>query len=422
MPDDFADPGLCPRCGSGLYSGGVATAVRTCRECGTRYRPEASGLERGFFAAVIIGPSLLGLVAAGAGLALALNAPPMDDGAVAAGLICCAVFGTASAAGLVFGVRELRRRPAVTLVAPEPGRPVPPDRAVEVVKAIALEHNAPHIVRQLDGIRADRLANARARFARAMTGDEAPLVLVDTSFLRNGRAGFLLTNRALYSSWLPHPVALEGVRTARHRPPDGRISLIEGGMFVLHVLFPPAAILLLPLVIRRRNRMRHALLVNDQVAYAGQKNLVWAFWVEVIVALAAELADRPEPDRMTVLETVHQGAEGAIVANPRTRESAWADIEAAIRALDGWANAAIYLWTGSADRPTGLEIRGGSAGRYALRELPDGWVYYDPAGGDDEVEVSVGELGHRCPGYSVCPDVGRVVDIARGFVTTAAFE
>jgi hypothetical protein len=38
------------------------------------------------------------------------------------------------------------------------------------------------------------------------------------------------------------------------------------------------------------------------------------------------------------------------------------------------------------------------------------------------VEVSVGELGHRCPAYSVCADVERVVEIARGFVTTGAFE
>src|SRR3954449_710027 len=127
MPDDLADPGLCPRCGSGLYSGGLATAVRTCRECGTRYRPEASGLERGFFAAVIIGPSLLGLVVAGAGLALAINAPPRDGGAVAAGLICCAVFGPPSAARRVLGGRERRRRPPVPPVAPEPVPPVPPD-------------------------------------------------------------------------------------------------------------------------------------------------------------------------------------------------------------------------------------------------------------------------------------------------------
>jgi hypothetical protein len=419
MSDDPPDPGLCPRCGSGLYSGGVATAVRTCRECGTRYRPEASGLERGFFAAVIIGPSLLGLAIAGAGLALALNAPPKDDGAVAAGLICCGVFGTASVAGLVFGVRELRRRPAITHVAPEPGRPVPPDRAMSIVRAVALEHAALHIIKQLDGIRADRLANARARFARAMADDETPLVLADTSFLRNGKAGFLLTNRAFYSNWLPHPIALDDVRTVRHQPPDSHISLIEGGMFVLHVLFPPAAILLLPFAIRRRNRMRHALLVNNRVVYAGQNNFVWGFWVDVLVALAAELADPPA--RMTVLETVHQGAEGAIIGNPRTHEPAWDQIAAAIRALDGWQNAAVYLWTGSADRPAGLEVRGG-AGRYALRELPDGWVYYDPVGGDEEVEVSVGELGHRCPAYSVCPDVERVVEIARGFAATGAFE
>lgn len=298
---------------------------------------------------------------------------------------------------------------------------VPPDRAAAIVREVAEAHHAPHILQQLDGIRPDRITRARATFAPEMTDDEVPLVLVDTSFLRNGRAGFLLTNRAIYSDRLRAPIRLADVETVRHRPPEGQISALEGGLFFLHVLFPPAALFLLPLAIRRRKRMRHELFVNDCLVYTGSRNLVWGFWQDVLLNLAAELADRREPVRMTVLEAIHQGAEGAAVANPRTREPGWAKIESAIRALDGWANPAIFLWTGTADRPVGLEIRG-QPGRFALRELPDGWVYRDPAAGDEEVEVSVGQFGRRCPASEVCPDVERVIEIARGFVATGSFD
>src|SRR2546430_1733660 len=106
-----------------------------------------------------------------------------------------------------------------------PGPAVPPDRAAAIVREVAESHRAPHLVQQLDGIRPDRVARARARFAREMTDDEVPLVLVDTSFRRAGRAGFLLTNRAIYSDRLPAPIALAGIKSARHRPPDGQITL-----------------------------------------------------------------------------------------------------------------------------------------------------------------------------------------------------
>jgi hypothetical protein len=51
--------------------------------------------------------------------------------------------------------------------------------------------------------------------------------------------------------------------------------------------------------------------------------------------------------------------------------------------------------------------------------LPDGWVYDDPAAGDEPVEVYP---GHRVPGYSVCTDLDRVIEIARGFAEAGAFE
>ena len=70
-----------------------------------------------------------------------------------------------------------------------------------------------------------------------------------------------------------------------------------------------------------------------------------------------------------------------MVANPRVLQPAWSEGEAAIRVLDGWARPAVTVWTTAADRPVGLEVRGG-AGGYALREVPEGWVYRDPTHGN----------------------------------------
>jgi hypothetical protein len=61
-----------------------------------------------------------------------------------------------------------------------------------------------------------------------------------------------------------------------------------------------------------------------------------------------------------------------------------------------------------------LEIIGGG-GKYALGEVGDGWVYYDPNGADEEVEVQTSGAGHRCAGYYVCTDRERVLRIARRF-------
>jgi hypothetical protein len=352
---DAPEFGVCPRCGGGPHAGGLTSAVLTCRECGTSFRP----------AAILdgTGPDRL-------------------------------------------------------------GRLVPADRAAAVVRAVAEEHRAPHIVKQLDGIRSDRVAKARARFARGMTDDEVSLVLVDTSFMRNGRSGFLLTNRALYSSRLPEPIRLDEIDKVQHRPPAEHLSLLHIALVVVHVVFPPAVLLLLPflpLVYRKRERTVDALLVNDRVVFAGKRNLVWDFWVDVLIALRTEFDTAPGPALVVVLESVHQGAEGAVVANPRTVQPTWAAIETAIQSLDGWANPAVVIWAGPPARPAGLEVRGG-VDKYALRELPAGWVYHDPAGLDEEVEVSVGQMGYRCPAHAVCTDVGRVLAIVRRFTATGAIQ
>ena len=66
-----------------------------------------------------------------------------------------------------------------------------------------------------------------------------------------------------------------------------------------------------------------------------------------------------------------------------------------------------------------MEIIGGGD-RYALREVGDGWVYYDPNGADEEVDVQTSGAGHRCAGYYVCTDVERVLQIARRFRETGS--
>jgi hypothetical protein len=56
------------------------------------------------------------------------------------------------------------------------------------------------------------LKNARTSFAHSMTDEEVPLALLDSSFLQNGRAGLLLTNRRLYSSALRQPLKVRLIR------------------------------------------------------------------------------------------------------------------------------------------------------------------------------------------------------------------
>jgi hypothetical protein len=186
-------------------------------------------------------------------------------------------------------------------------------------------------------------------------------------------------------------------------------------------VFPPAGILFLPILWGKNRPLHEALLVNSQVAYVGGKNLSREFWVQVFPALRAELTAVADPDRVMVLETFYQGAEARVIAAPQVRNPTWERIDAMIRTLNGADMPGLRLWAGEPGQSAGLEVIGG-AGRYALRELPDGWVYYDSAGGDEQVDLADGEMGRRVPAYSVCTDVERVLEIARGFTETGAFE
>jgi hypothetical protein len=413
---DRPSPQQCPHCGSYDTSAGLAKAVHSCRDCGTRYWPAPSRAKCIVFAAAFIGPSLLSLAIAVVGLITVINAPPNGQG-IAAGLVCLAIFGIGSVAGLWFGVRELRGRGAVVLVRPHDrlsDRPTPADRAVSVVRDVAEAHGAWHILKQLDGLRPDRVNNARRRFAREMTDEETPLLLVDSSFLQNGKAGFLLTSRAVYSSGLDRPVPLDGIESVVHRRPDRSISVVEVIVVFAHVIFPPLILLAIPLALRNRDRRTNALVINGRVAYRGGKNLTWGFWVDVLQALAAEARRRDAETRVEVVEVF--SSEHA--APLRTTAPTWNTIEGVIRSLNGTTLCGARFWTGSPNESVGLEVIGGMGG-YVLRQLGGSWTYYDRSAPDEQIDVGVGE---QFPAYSVCGDMGRVIEIARGFAETGAFD
>jgi hypothetical protein len=416
---DGSSVNACPRCGSDWLAGGAFQSVRTCRDCGLRFRPPTPGWERTLIALVLIVPSLIGLVIAGFGVALAANAPAKDNGAVAAGLVCGAVFGVASIAGMYFGVREWRgRRQVATIVhdpvALGPGPGLTQERALEIAHAVAGEHRARHIIKQIGNIPPRRVARARARFAQKMTDDEVALLMVDTSFFRNGAAGLLITNRALYSTRHVTPIHLADMRQIEHRPPDKRTQMMLHLIVGLTHFFPPAAILMVLVMFGRRHRFRHVLAINDTVVHVAQKPMTWAFWVDLLVALSRELQPTDGRGRVDMLEIC---SSDPTVEPLRFHHPPDEAVERAIRSLDGANLCRVQVWAGTKDPPVGFEVLGGN-GRYALRELPDGWVYYDGDAGEQEIEIAPGQ---RFPAYSVCADVERVLTIANEFVATGAF-
>jgi hypothetical protein len=288
------------------------------------------------------------------------------------------------------------------------------DRAISVIRVLAEAHGAWHILKRLNAVRPDRVNNARRRFARDMTDEENALLIVDSSFLQDGKSGLLLTNRAVYSSLLDRPVPLEEIESVVHRPPDRSISVVEVIVVFAHVIFPPLIFLAIPLALRNRDRRTNALIINGRVAYRGGKNLTWGFWVDVLQALAAEARRRVAETRVEVVEVF--SSEHA--APLRTTAPSWNTIEGVIRSLNGTTLRGARFWAGSPNEPIGLEVIGGMAG-YVLRQLGGSWTYYDRSAPDEPIDVGVGQ---QFPAYSVCGDIGRVIEITRGFAETGAFD
>jgi hypothetical protein len=191
-------------------------------------------------------------------------------------------------------------------------------------------------------------------------------------------------------------------------------------------------------------------LVNGKTVYSGGNPIRHGFWVELLTALgeasrqveerarAGRAPDAPalqgitrhvdlgtdfrqhigagptRPEGLTALQLHPHSADGVPLVGELLDAPAWELVERSIRELDGHTHPRVRLWAGPPGEPPGLDIIGGN-GKYALREVGNGWVYYDSNGTDEQVNVQTSGAGHRCAGYYVCTDVERVLRIARRF-------
>jgi hypothetical protein len=432
---------VCPKCGSSQSRsrGGLFSSSRVCRNCLTRYTRPTPLWERLLFAAVFLVPGLvLGILAVGIILLLMLGSERPNQGSqAAAGLGCSGFLGILAIFCLAQGFRELAGQakrpdeessvdsPSEFGEAPSrectPSAPplVPKEQAESLVREIAQRHKAKGIQRKLGHFRADHLANATARFAQQMREDETPLAFVDTSLLRNGKAGFLLTNRGLYSSWLRRPVWLADIDEVSYAKPEFTDFLT---MWLLGWL--------LYVLLFGMKSLQHRLVVNGKTVCAGT-NLRAAFWIELLTALAeaAREVQSPSPrgiesraaPTLIVLEVSLCPRAGQPIDLRRVRDPVWQQIEQSIRDLDQDSYPWVRLWAGEPDQGRALEILGGN-GTYALRELGDGWVYYDPSRDEEEIEVCTGTASYRCPAFYVCNDLGRVLKIVHHYFVTGTPE
>jgi hypothetical protein len=458
----------CPDCGSADYR--KRRFSRECRVCRTHYRPPTPSWHRWTIGLGLFIPGLFcGGVAAACAVGIYSLIPAKGDPGGVAGAfdyiclgVCLGVPGALGVAGLLLcvgrGLKELLAREVITPPGvPPPGGPrqvtsvrmVPEGEAEALLRMVAQQHHESAILRQLGPFGSERLAgpvtmfpsplyfvvSSRSRstpserlagavrsFAREWDPDEIPLLFLDTSWQRNGRAGVLLTNRRLYSSRLDGPIELQDVTRVVFKDPSDDEMTFKVLLFVICLLVGAIVILLGPWFRRR-------LVVNREVVYEGRVNIHTGFWVDLLTTLgdAARQAEaRPDlraewarHPGVTALELFPHSAEGVPLADERVDAPSWDQVERSIRTLDGHAHPQVRLWVGRLGEATGLEIIGGR-GKYALREVGDGWVYYDPNGADEEVVVQTSGAGHRCAGYYVCTDVERVLRIARRFFESGA--
>lgn len=297
---------------------------------------------------------------------------------------------------------------------------VPEKYAESIVREIAEKHGAKGILRAIGNIRQDRLANAAKRFAREMGDNETPLAFLDSSFLQNGKAGLLLTNRGLYSSLLSEPVYLSDIEEVRYETPG------LGDMLWLYTPFGKLYMLL-----HGMRHLQNRLLVNGEVVYSTGNPLRSGFWIELLMALAAATRQGPSapshrmrtsdtPKEICLEITLCRGIEQTVEVRQH-RNASWEQIALSIRDLDQDVRPSVRLWRGEPAQGRALDILGGN-GKYVLREPGDGWIFYDPNQEGEEVEVCVSGQGHRCPAFYVCFDLQKVFEIVRGFIDMGAFE
>ncbi|HKI32930.1 MAG TPA: hypothetical protein VKA46_13845, partial [Gemmataceae bacterium] len=455
---------VCPKCGSPDYE--KRGRHRMCRTCLTRYTPPTSFLERAVFAAVFIIPGLLLCVPGGAAVVSLLTGGPA---AVPAG--CFALSAIPGLLGLLcvgWGIKELvggprpghhgSRQPDEPVdsdceeTIPDCDVTVPPEQAEALVREMAERHGAKGVLRRLGCFRADHLANAAARFAYDLDATETPLAVIDTSLLRNGKAGLLLTNRRLYSSFHRRAIPLTEIDDVSLQDPSGQALLSFFLIVLLAAVCPPIGtlVILYFFLSGGLRQVQYRLVVNGEVVYAGGNPIRHRFWIELLPALARAARRQPDPAPsagtpdstevtrhlglladsppsptartpgglvVKVVETAPHSLAGEQMAVDYLDDPTWEQIEARIRQLNRHGQPLLRLWTGDPGQSSALEIIGGH-GNYVLRECGDGWVYYDSTRGEEEVEVQTSGEGYRCPAYYVCHDLGHVLQIARRFCET----
>ncbi len=426
----------CPCCGRAAFR--KRRFSRECRVCRTRYQPPTPSWWRWTFALGLIVPGTL-LTGAALGAYLVLEPVMTTRGPGAPdpfSYVCWGVLGLFGIVGLLCVARGLKgllgreaAPPAGLLAASDPGRVPPPARAIPAARASALarevaeRHHRPPAARLLGEIGPNHLGGPVASFATELGPDELPLLLFDLSWRRDGRAGILVTNRRLYSSRLDGPIELEDVSEVAFR--DISESEMAFKVLLFGIFFLVGHIFLL-----HGRLFARRLVVNGDVVYEGRADVRPEFWVDLLTTLAdaaregdehspagaAPPADRP---LMTALETLPHSAGGLPLDGEVIDDPSWEQVERCVRAMDGHAHPLVRLWAGEPWESAGLEIIGGN-GKFTLREVGDGWVYYDPGGAEEEVEVQTSGAGHRAAGYFVCTDVERVLQIVRRLCETGA--
>jgi hypothetical protein len=383
------------------------------------------------FAALFLLPGLLiGALGVGILAALVMN-PPADRTMRRGGWLCGSCTAGVAFYCLAQGIRELRgRRKQAPAEPPSDAEPlfqrsrcatrqpplIPKDQAESLVRAVAEKYRAKGTLRKLGAIPQKHLDKAAAHYAHEMEEEETPLALLDTSFLQNHTAGLLLTNRGLYSSFRPHPIWLCDIEEVSFPPPPERdvlASLFFGRMYRIWY--------------QSKHLMKQHMLVNGELVYAGNQ-LRAEYWIELLLELAATARqERLSPGgasvapSLVVLEASLSPRGGQPAEVHRVRDPVWQQIEQSIRDLDQDSYPSLRIWAGEPGEAPALEILGGND-KCVLRELGDGWTYYDPSQGEEEIEVCTGDPGYRCPAFYVCTDLRRVLEIAHHYFETGTPE
>jgi len=125
---------------------------------------------------------------------------------------------------------------------------------------------------------------------------------------------------------------------------------------------------------------------------------------------------------VAVLETIPYSSAGLPLGRGELPNPTWEQVEASIRAQDGYTHPLTRLRLDPHQDEPALDILGGK-GRFVLWELCGQWQYHDAsATGNEELPVWTSDQGYRALPCNICSDIERVVRIARRFFETGSFE